>query len=164
MPPSERLGEYLRRGSSLAPALLAVDDLGCPIYWREVRFLSPNPLVVGGRVSAGLYRSAQVRLGGGTSGSNPLCSSDESIANPTAVALAGNIIIDDPLKPDEAFSDARRQGCNEWYDHTLYSRQNDKRCGAIIIMQRLHEDDLVGNFDHKTPRSAQPSRGEFVSC
>jgi hypothetical protein len=26
--PSERLGEYLRRDSSLAPALLAVDDLG----------------------------------------------------------------------------------------------------------------------------------------
>jgi hypothetical protein len=26
---SERLGEYLRRGNSLAPALLAVDDLGC---------------------------------------------------------------------------------------------------------------------------------------
>ena len=35
---------------------------------------------------------------------------------------------------------------NEWYDHTLYSRLNDKRHGAIvIIMQRLHEDDLVGH-------------------
>ena len=87
MPPSERLGEYLRRGSSLAPALLAVDDLGCPIYWREVRFLSPNPLVVGGRISAGLYRSAQVRLGGGTSGSNPLCSSTQSVSAVNAEAV-----------------------------------------------------------------------------
>ena len=27
---------------------------------------------------------------------------------------------------------------NEWYDHTLYSRLNDKRYGAIVIvMQRL---------------------------
>ena len=34
----------------------------------------------------------------------------------------------------------------EWYDHTLYSRLNDKRHGAIvIIMQRLHEDDLIGH-------------------
>src|SRR5690242_5665661 len=56
------------------------------------------------------------------------------------------ILIDDPLKPEEALSDAQRQACNEWYDHTLYSRQNDKQRGAIvIIMQRLHEDDLVGH-------------------
>ena len=40
------------------------------------------------------------------------------------------IIIDDPLKPEEALSDAQRQACNEWYDHTLYSRQNDKRLGS----------------------------------
>jgi predicted phage terminase large subunit-like protein len=56
------------------------------------------------------------------------------------------ILIDDPLKPEEALSDAQRQATNEWYDHTLYSRQNDKRYGAIVvIMQRLHEDDLVGH-------------------
>src|SRR5438270_9782784 len=56
------------------------------------------------------------------------------------------ILIDDPVKPDEALSDSQRQAANEWYDHTLYSRLNDKRHGAIvIIMQRLHEDDLVGH-------------------
>jgi predicted phage terminase large subunit-like protein len=56
------------------------------------------------------------------------------------------IIIDDPLKPDEALSDSRRKAVNDWYDHTLYSRLNDKRTGCIIlIMQRLHEDDLVGH-------------------
>ena len=56
------------------------------------------------------------------------------------------IIIDDPLKPDEAFSDTQRKAVNDWFDHTLYSRLNDKRKGRIIlIMQRLHEDDLVGH-------------------
>jgi len=56
------------------------------------------------------------------------------------------IIIDDPLKPEEALSEAQRNATNEWYDHTLYSRLNDKRHGAIvIIMQRLHEDDLIGH-------------------
>jgi predicted phage terminase large subunit-like protein len=56
------------------------------------------------------------------------------------------IIIDDPLKPDEALSEVQRRKVNDWYDHTLISRLNDKRTGCIIlIMQRLHEDDLVGH-------------------
>jgi predicted phage terminase large subunit-like protein len=56
------------------------------------------------------------------------------------------IIIDDPLKPDDALSETQRKACNEWFDHTLYSRLNNKKDGCIIIvMQRLHEDDLVGH-------------------
>ncbi|MFZ1079634.1 MAG: hypothetical protein WAN31_08130 [Methylovirgula sp.] len=56
------------------------------------------------------------------------------------------IIIDDPLKPNDAMSDSRRNAANEWYDGTLYSRLNDKTKGTIvIIMQRLHENDLVGH-------------------
>ncbi len=56
------------------------------------------------------------------------------------------ILIDDPLKPEEALSDTQRQKTNDWYDNTLYSRLNDKRHGAIVVvMQRLHEDDLVGH-------------------
>ncbi len=62
------------------------------------------------------------------------------------------ILIDDPLKPEEALSDAQRQAANDWFDHTLYSRINDKRRGAIvIIMQRLHEDDLVGHVLAQEP-------------
>jgi hypothetical protein len=50
------------------------------------------------------------------------------------------------MKPDEALSDTRRQTVNEWYDHSLCSRLNDKVNGCIIIiMQRLHEDDLTGH-------------------
>jgi hypothetical protein len=56
------------------------------------------------------------------------------------------IIIDDPLKPDEALSESERTGVNEWFDHTLYSRPNNKQSGCIIIiMQRLHQDDMVGH-------------------
>ena len=61
-------------------------------------------------------------------------------------------MIDDPLKPEEALSDAQRRAANAWYDHTLYSRLNDKRHGAIVlIMQRLHEDDLVGHVLEQEP-------------
>ena len=56
------------------------------------------------------------------------------------------LILDDPMKPDEALSDPRRQAVNDWYDNTLLSRLNDKVNGCIIIiMQRLHQDDLVGH-------------------
>ncbi|HEX4159985.1 MAG TPA: phage terminase large subunit [Rhizomicrobium sp.] len=56
------------------------------------------------------------------------------------------IIIDDPLKAEEAWSDARRGAVNEWFDTSLLSRLNDKTQGAIIVvMQRLHEDDLIGH-------------------
>lgn len=60
------------------------------------------------------------------------------------------IIIDDPLKPDEAFSEVKRAAVNEWYDRTLVSRLDDKRTGVIIlIMQRLHLEDLVGHVQSK---------------
>jgi predicted phage terminase large subunit-like protein len=56
------------------------------------------------------------------------------------------IVIDDPLKPEEALSRTQRQAVNDWYDHTLYSRLNDKRASAIVlVMHRLHEDDLTAH-------------------
>src|SRR5215467_13148317 len=78
------------------------------------------------------------------------------LATSTGGVLTGRgadiIIIDDPLKPEEALSDAQRQAANDWYDHTLYSRLNDKRHGGIVIvMQRLHEDDLVGHVLEQEP-------------
>ena len=56
------------------------------------------------------------------------------------------IIIDDPLKPDQAMSESGRKEVNSWFDNSLLSRLNDKNKGVIIIvMQRLHMDDLVGH-------------------
>lgn len=56
------------------------------------------------------------------------------------------VIIDDPLKPEDAMSDTLRNHVNEWYDGTMISRLNNKATGGVlIIMQRLHEDDLVGH-------------------
>jgi predicted phage terminase large subunit-like protein len=55
------------------------------------------------------------------------------------------IIIDDPLKADDALT-ARRRSVNEWFDNTVRSRLNSQEKGAIIIvMQRLHADDLVAH-------------------
>jgi predicted phage terminase large subunit-like protein len=55
------------------------------------------------------------------------------------------IVIDDPLKPDDALSEAKRTGANQWFTNTLLSRLDDKRNGAIVVvMQRVHIDDLTG--------------------
>jgi predicted phage terminase large subunit-like protein len=55
------------------------------------------------------------------------------------------IIIDDPIKPEDAQSDKIRQSTNEWYKSTLLSRLDDKEKSVLIlVMQRLHVNDLTG--------------------
>jgi predicted phage terminase large subunit-like protein len=54
------------------------------------------------------------------------------------------IIIDDPLKLSDAESDIKREHVNETY-REIPSRLDDNENGAIVIvMQRLHPDDLCG--------------------
>lgn len=63
----------------------------------------------------------------------------------------GIIIIDDPLKPADAWSAAKRETVNAWFASTLMSRLNDKQTDAIVIVtQRLHSDDLVGHLLEKS--------------
>ena len=65
----------------------------------------------------------------------------------TLTGRGGNfVIIDDPIKPGDAFSDVKREAVKQWYDGTLYSRLDSKKDDVIIIvMQRVHLDDLVGH-------------------
>ena len=57
------------------------------------------------------------------------------------------IIVDDPMKAGDAQSETARRTVNDWYGTTLLSRLDDKEKGAIIlVMQRLHEDDLAGKL------------------
>jgi len=58
--------------------------------------------------------------------------------------FSGAIIIDDPLKPDDAFSEVKRNSVNERYNNTIRSRVNDRETPIIVIMQRLHEEDMSG--------------------
>lgn len=58
--------------------------------------------------------------------------------------FSGAIIIDDPLKAGDGRSDTVRNGVNEWFIETLQSRRNSRDTPIILIMQRLHEDDLSG--------------------
>lgn len=56
----------------------------------------------------------------------------------------GAVIIDDPIKPDDALSDTIRERINQRFESTIRSRTNSRNTPIIIIMQRVHEHDLCG--------------------
>ena len=56
----------------------------------------------------------------------------------------GAIIIDDPIKPEDADSPDMREKINQRFDNTIRSRVNSRNTPIIIVMQRVHERDLSG--------------------
>jgi predicted phage terminase large subunit-like protein len=68
----------------------------------------------------------------------------------TLTGLGGNlVIIDDPLKQDDAHSEAVRKRTIEWYRSTLL-RPDDKQVARILlVMQRVHQDDLAGYLEEQ---------------
>ena len=57
------------------------------------------------------------------------------------------VVIDDPQKEDDAFSDVSRKRVIDWVTSTLFSRLNDKaKTPIILVQQRIHEDDLTGHL------------------
>jgi len=58
---------------------------------------------------------------------------------------AHRIVIDDPLKPMEIASGSKLEKANKWYSGTLATRAADPgELAEVIIMQRLHTNDLAG--------------------
>ena len=58
--------------------------------------------------------------------------------------FAGAIVIDDPIKPEDALSERVRETINRRFETTIRNRVNSRKTPIIIIMQRLHEHDLCG--------------------
>jgi predicted phage terminase large subunit-like protein len=57
------------------------------------------------------------------------------------------VIIDDPIDPDDAYSDAKRIAANNSIERKLPSRLNvPGRDAMVMVMQRLHEDDPSGRI------------------
>jgi predicted phage terminase large subunit-like protein len=64
------------------------------------------------------------------------------------------IIVDDPLDPEQAFSEAELKIANRWMTHTLPSRKVDKSVAPVILVQqRLHANDPSGEM---LAKSKQP--------
>ena len=60
--------------------------------------------------------------------------------------FTGALIIDDPLKPDDASSDTTRKFINARWENTFKSRLAHEDVPVIVIMQRLHVDDFIAHL------------------
>lgn len=69
------------------------------------------------------------------------------------------LVIDDPMDPEDAFSEQQRKTANRLYDQTLSSRlDNPAEDAIVVVMQWLHEDDLTGHLmEQGFERPALPS-------
>lgn len=72
--------------------------------------------------------------------------------------FSGAIVIDDPIKPEDALSDNIREQVNRRFETTIRNRVNSRNTPIIIIMQRLHEHDLCGYL-----QSIEPDDWEVLS-
>lgn len=81
------------------------------------------------------------------------------------------LVADDPHNAKEIHSDLVRKGVLTWWDEVMSSRGNDpKTVRKIIVMQRLHEEDLSGHVLKKggydlllLPAEFEPERKVFTS-
>jgi len=61
---------------------------------------------------------------------------------------ADEIIIDDPMQPDEAGSEKRKQDIRSWVHSSALTRFNDPGRGKLmLVMHRLAPDDLSGTME-----------------
>ncbi len=64
------------------------------------------------------------------------------------------LIIDDPHNPSHIHSQKMRTKVIEWFEQTFLTRLNSRSNGSIIlVMQRLHEEDLSGYLMASDPGS-----------
>ena len=69
------------------------------------------------------------------------------------MGFGGALIIDDPIKPEDADSDVIRGRVNTRWDSTISNRVNSRNTPIIVIMQRLHEQDLCGYLMENEPNT-----------
>ncbi|MEK6746040.1 MAG: phage terminase large subunit [Pseudomonadota bacterium] len=64
----------------------------------------------------------------------------------SVIGEGGNfLIIDDPISPAQAMNKNWRTRVNSWFDNTFATRLDNKKKGVIVlVMQRLHSEDLSG--------------------
>ena len=99
----------------------------------------------------GIFPATRISTGKDTETEVMTTARGSRLATPVGGTLTGRggnlVIIDDPLKPQDAQSQSARDSLKQWYSNTLLSRLDHKTEGSIVVvMQRLHPDDLVGHL------------------
>lgn len=64
-----------------------------------------------------------------------------------SILVHNSLLIDDPISAADAHSKIARDTCIRWKDETMSSRFNNlEKATELLIMQRLHEEDLTGHL------------------
>lgn len=113
---------------------LITSDLFNKLFGDKVKFVEDGNQKGFYQIKGGGFRKS-VGMGGQITGSG-----------------ADIIIVDDPQNPKMSASEVERENVKSFYNNTLYSRLNQPELGVrIVIMQRLHEEDLSGHLLEKAP-------------
>lgn len=89
-------------------------------------------VLIDGQAAGGVYATS---LGGQITGFR---------AGHMSPGFQGAIIIDDPLKPEDAFSKSKIESANRKLLTTVKSRRANPDTPIVVIMQRISEDDPTG--------------------
>lgn len=92
------------------------------------------------------------------SGGLPIDFPEPGVDEDGGYLFGGAIIIDDPIKPEDALSDQKREAVNRRFETTIRSRTNSRKTPIIVIMQRVHDHDLCGYL-----MEAEPDEWEVLS-
>ena len=79
------------------------------------------------------------------------------VGNPNVEGFSGALIVDDAMSADEAVFPNARETVVRVYDEKLATRRRTAHAPTILIMQRLHVDDLVG-----WTKKNEPDQWEYV--
>lgn len=71
--------------------------------------------------------------------------------NPNVEGFSGALIIDDPMDAGNARYENARNEVVTFYDEKLATRRRTPNTPTILVMQRLHLDDLVGWIEQNEP-------------
>jgi len=130
------------------PSLESAETARDLIYSSKFKALYPELRIKPDKAVKSNYRIEKVTLIDGKEkvlrGGNRLSTS----VGAKATGFHGHInIIDDANNPQETLSKKLLEKTNYWFDHTLSNRKVDKAVTlTIILMQRLHQNDLVGHI------------------
>lgn len=123
------------------------DVLSCPTYRREWNVELKVDANTKGlwRTTAGGYLLASAS-GGTITGFRAGTMQNKPGMEPARKLFSGALVLDDPLKPDDALSKVERDHVNKRWHTTFKSRLAHEDVPVILIMQRLHTDDMAGKM------------------
>ena len=103
-------------------------------YQGVLRLLNPAPWELAGDQNAkGKYENTETGF--------RLATSVDAMATGEG---GDRVVVDDALSADQSRSDAKLKHANTWWSGTMSTRFNNDAAAAVIVMQRLHEEDLTG--------------------